>query len=395
MFNKATISENLFSVLGNKFSNYSSFSGTALSRAIDLYLSGNYEGSIRELRRAISLDPYSENSIKAYEFMAQAFLKLQKKEDAEKTYREAIKLFPQNDNLYLKLGYLYFHEGRYKEAEDAFLKAVRLNPSEDNLYALGQAYLSLNKFKEAKEIFQRILKREPKNYGTLYALGQIYVREENYGEAIKIFKEVISIKSDFAYAYFDLGALYADMNEFSLAEEQIRILEGINKDLAEDLKAYILKVKKPGFIFVDTSRAFNIKRGPGTPLSSLDPALSVPGASKRFMIEFYFDKPMDRRSVEKITNWSITRSSGINQGGLYNWGLPVPQTEISINPLPDLVIYNSQRNSATVIFTLKQNSTGDGTIDPSHIIFRFYGKDIYGNYMDPSKDEYGGLSLIV
>lgn len=391
----SVIGEGLFSTLGNRLSSYSGLSGTALSRAIDLYQSGDYEGSIRELRRAIALDPYSENSIKAYDFMAQAFLKLNRTEDAEKTYKEAIRLFPQDNGLYLKLGNLYFHEGRYREAEEAYIKAVRLNPSGENLYALGQVYLSQERYKEAEDVFQKILRAEPENYGALYSLGQIFARQGNYNEAIKKFKEAIKIKRDFAYAYYDLGTAYADMNEFTLAEEQLKILDNLNKDLAGDLRAYIFKVKKPGINFVDTSNAFNMKRGPGTPVSSLDPDLAAPGVSERFMIKIFFDKPMDRQSVERITSWSITRSTDIYHGGLYNWGLPLPETEINLPPLPDLIIYDEKTSAASVYFTITQNPAGNGTIDPSHIVFKFYGKDACGNKIDPHRDEYVGLSLIV
>ncbi|MFN3739928.1 MAG: tetratricopeptide repeat protein, partial [Thermodesulfovibrionales bacterium] len=265
----SAIGEGLFSILGNRLSSFSGLSGTALSRAIDLYQSGDYEGSIRALRRTIALDPYSENSIKAYDFMAQAFLKLNRTEDAEKAYKEAIRLSPGDDSLYLKLGNLYFHEGKNKEAEEAYVKAVRLNTSSENLYPLGQLYLTQERYKEAEEVFQKILSSEPENYGALYSLGQVYVKLGNYNEAIKNFKEAINIKWDFAYAYYDLGALYANMNEFSLAEEQLKILDNLNKDLAEDLRAYIFKVKKPGIYFVDISGAFDMKRGPSTPVSSL------------------------------------------------------------------------------------------------------------------------------
>lgn len=387
--------EQLFSVLGDRLISYSGLSGTALARGIDLYQKGDYDGSIREFRRAISLDPYSENSIKAYDFMAQAYLKINRPEDAKKTYIEAIRLFPGDDTLHQKLGTIYYDEKRYSEAEKEYLLAVKLNPSSENLYSLGQAYLALRKYSEAEETFHQIMRYEPSNYGAIYSLGQVYAKKGLYNEAIKRFKEAINLKKDFAYAYYDIGMVYADIGDFASTEEQIRILEEINKDLASELKLYLFKVKRPKIAFVRTLDAFDLTHGPGTQVSSLHPELTEPGASKKFSLIFYFDKPMDRSSVENITNWLITRSYDISYGGLYNWGMPLPETEVSLNPLPYLVIYNSNTMSATVYFTISQNATANGTIDPSHIVFRFFGKDAYGNPMDPSADEYTGLSLIV
>lgn len=389
------LGDQLFSILGNRLSSYSNLSGMALSRGIDLYQKGDYEGSVREFKRAIALDPYSENSLRAYDFTAQAFLKLNRTEDAERTYKEALRLFPNSDSIHLKLGNLYYSEGKYNEAETEYLKAVRLNPTSENLYSLGQLYLSTGRYNEAEDTFLKILRIESKNYGAIYSLGQAYARQGLYNEAVKRFEEAISIKRDFAYAYYDLGTIYADMGEFDSAERQAMILDTLNQGLAEDLRAYIYKVRRPEISFVNTFSAFNMQKGPGTLVSSLDSSLTGPGVSKDFMIKVYFDKMMDRASVENIFSWSITRATGSKPGGAYNWGLPVPETEVSLNPFPKQVIYNSDEFSATVIFTLRQNSTGDGTIDPSHLVFKFSGKDAYGNSMNTDADEYIGLSIIV
>ncbi len=387
--------EQLFSILGNRLSSYSNLSGAALSRGITLYQGSDYEGAVREFRRAISLDPYSDNTPKAYDFMAQAYLRLGRTEDAEKTFKEAIRLFPNIDSIHLKLGNLYYSKEDYDGAEAEYIKAVSLNPSTENLYSLGQLYLSTDRYSKAEEIFLRILRTEPNNYGALYSLGQVYARQGKPNEAIKRFEEAIGIKRDFAYAYYDLGALYADMGDPEMAERQAVILDSLNQGLAEDLRAYIYKVRMPEITFVNTFNAFNMQKGPGTPVSSLDSALTEPGSSKDFSIKVYFDKMMDRASIENISNWSITRAIGSNPGGLYNWGLPVPDTEVTLNPLPKQVIYNSDEFTATVIFTVRQNSTGDGTIDPSHLVFKFSGKDAYGNKMNPEADEFVGLSIIV
>ena len=39
--------------------------------------------------------------------------------------------------------------------------------------------------------------------------------------------------------------------------------------------------------------------------------------------------------------------------------------------------------------------SGNGTIDLSHLVFKFKGTDEYGNVMDTAADEYNRISKIV
>ena len=50
--------------------------------------------------------------------------------------------------------------------------------------------------------------------------------------------------------------------------------------------------------------------------------------------------------------------------------------------------------NAPVYFKIQQNASADGTIDPSHIEFRFDGKDKFGLKMNPDFDQYNGFSKV-
>jgi hypothetical protein len=93
-------------------------------------------------------------------------------------------------------------------------------------------------------------------------------------------------------------------------------------------------------------------------------------------------------------NWSISRASIRENGGVYNGGLKPPGTEAFIMPIPLSVSYNTGTNTATVRFSVSQNARVDATIDPAHLVFKFYGMDAYGKSMDKSADEYSGFSNI-
>jgi hypothetical protein len=107
---------------------------------------------------------------------------------------------------------------------------------------------------------------------------------------------------------------------------------------------------------------------------------------------FQFNKEMDRESVENILNWTIERSGETAPGMRYNHGVAPADTEVKIPPLPTSVYYDPDRMTALVRFDLTQNATADGTIDPSHIVFSFDGKDTDGNTMDVQYDQFMGFS---
>jgi hypothetical protein len=101
---------------------------------------------------------------------------------------------------------------------------------------------------------------------------------------------------------------------------------------------------------------------------------------------------MDRESIENPANWLISRAAGQGPGQSYNFGMRVPATEVSIKPIPDAVTWDEDNLTASVYFTITQNASGTGTLDPSHIEFKFSGKDIYGLAMDTQCDQFCGFS---
>jgi hypothetical protein len=131
-----------------------------------------------------------------------------------------------------------------------------------------------------------------------------------------------------------------------------------------------------------------------SPVSSLDTYLQTADASKTFTMKFQFDKEMERSEVENVMNWRIGRSSGSGPGTAYNFGLPAPQTEVQPPPIPVTVYYDAEEMTATVYFKIQQNANANGTIDPSHIEFRFAGKDIFGLKMNPDFDQFTGFSKV-
>ncbi|PKM92085.1 MAG: hypothetical protein CVU81_02380 [Euryarchaeota archaeon HGW-Euryarchaeota-1] len=92
---------------------------------------------------------------------------LKRYENAEKEFREAIRINPNLAEAHNNLGILLKDLNRYDEAEKVFREVIRINPNYiDAYYGLGHLLKRLNRYDEAEKVF--IDKRDI--YEKLYGL---------------------------------------------------------------------------------------------------------------------------------------------------------------------------------------------------------------------------------
>lgn len=388
--------DRLFTLISPQQSDYDNLANNALGRGIDLYQKEDYSGAIREFKKSAALSPSSENTDKAYEYMAYAYLNQDKVAEAADTYRLIIRRNPSDDSARLSLGNIYFKDGRYKEALQEYSMAVRINPnSAANRYALGQTYMMLERYQEAETQFRRAAQLSPNDPNAYDALGQALSRSGRYDDAVIQFEKAIQLDKNFTDAYVSLGYTYADMGEMEKARNQLEILSKLDPGKTADLADYIKTTSAPRIINVFSTDGFPLYAKRKTMVSTLDDALTVPNGSKDFTLAFIFSKEMDVSSITNPSNWRISRATGKNPGGAYNWGLPLPSTEAPIPAMPYRIAYVEGSLIAGITFRIDQNDSADGTIDPSHMVFQFRGTDAYGKAMDPKADEYSSVSKVV
>jgi tetratricopeptide (TPR) repeat protein len=370
---------------------------SALSRGIDRYTAKDYTGAVNEFKRALSLSPSSDNAPKAYEYLANTFLKLGKTNEAIKTDQAAIKAFPADDTIRIRMGDLFYKLNKFDEAITQYAKAVSLNPnSADNRYSLGMANLSGGRLKEAETQFTQVTQLDSKNPIGFYGLGQVSRLSGEYDDALVQLNRAVKIDKTFANAYLELGYTYTDMKDLDQAQKQVEMLDRMKASSQSImLQGYMTQTAPPKFILIYSPNYFSTHSGPNTEVAALDSTLSTPGSTKNFTLSFSFSKDMNIDSVENLANWQISRQTGEYFYQRYNNGNSISSTEVSTPSGPDKVIYDPENRTALVKFTIAQNDAADGTIDPSHLLFQFSGKDSYGKYMDSTGDEYSGFSLII
>jgi tetratricopeptide (TPR) repeat protein len=374
-----------------------SLADTALSQGIDLYTDGDYKSAIKYFKESVGLSYGSDNSASAYDYMAKAYLKLDKTDEAIKTYKQAISVYPTRDDFHLALGDIYLDEDNNDAALTEYKAAVRRDPtSAENRYSLGQSYLTAGQFSDASEQFSKVVQISPTSASGYYGLGQVARAAGDYQGAILQLNKAISTDRSFVNSYLELGKTYADMDNLQQANEQVSYLTGQGSTdattAATTLSTYISQVSQPQIASVESQDGFDTTLGTGTEVSELSSELSDKNTSQLFSMTFTFSKDMDASSVINSKNWTISRATILNNGGAYNYGRALSSTEAYIASKPAYVTYDANTYTATIYFRISQNANANATIDPEHIVFKFYGTDIYGKAIDKSADQYSGFS---
>lgn len=389
----AALADNLFSASGNRWAGMETLANQALNSGIGKYQNKDYEGAAKDFKRAFGLSPYSDFAYEATRFGSMAYQALEEPEKAIDMYEQAISVNQTDDRLHLELGNLLFGQDRHGEAIASYEEAVRAYDDPTNRFSLGQAYIATGRYGDAENQFSKIIQRggiESRNGH--FGMGQTLKAQKKYSEAIEQFELAIQKDREFYSAYEEIGYTYADAGQIDEAKKIQAYMDEEDAPGANILSAYIGKATQPKIMFAYADSSFPYFMAPKTHLSVIDEYLANADASKTFTMELQFNKEMDRDSVENIVNWSIERSSEYAPGMRYNNGIAPPSTEVNLPLFPSNVYYNEKAMIATVRFSLTQNSTSDGTIDPSHMVFSFKGKDADGNEMDANYDQFMGFS---
>lgn len=366
----------------------------AIQKAAGYLQNNKNDEAVKEFKKALAFDPQNAT---AHTYIGKIYLGQGKTSEAIKEFKTVV----QNDRTSVTarndLGNAYLQAKQYSNAEKEFKTAAKmdpLNPLAD--YTLGILYTQTDRYSEAEAQFNKVAKVSPRDGNVYYALGALFNKSGRPEDAVKSLEKALTLKKDFPAANFELGSAYAALGNSDKAQEQLGILLTKDTNFYYSLSSIL---NKPKMMYIDSSnnRGFNQLLGPRTPLWMLDPTLlSTPNASKKVTVAIQFNNKMDIASVLNPANWEISRAKSTD-GGYYNNTMPTNSREVTIAKRPYSVTYDPETRQANVTFTIQQNSSDDvisngATIDPSHLVFKFSGKDAAGRQMDTSGDQIDGYS---
>jgi len=152
------------------------------------------------------------DSARAHQALAENYFVLRQMPQAEREYREALRLRPDLPGLHLELGKVYANSAQWPKAEAEFRAETKLRPGNaEAAYRLGAALLQQGKATEALEELKRANDRKPDMPETLYSLGKAASLSGDAQTAEKVWTRVIELEKETslaAQAHFGLAALY-------------------------------------------------------------------------------------------------------------------------------------------------------------------------------------------
>lgn len=135
------------------------------------YQSGNFKESIDYYQKAINLKPYA---IEPKLGLVLPYSSMGKWDSVLEIYQKILLIDPNNSLVNYRVGLIYYNKGNYNKAEGYIEKVVNLYPFDyDGLILLGWIKLKLQKNREAKVLFQKVLMNKPGDESALEGLKYI------------------------------------------------------------------------------------------------------------------------------------------------------------------------------------------------------------------------------
>jgi tetratricopeptide (TPR) repeat protein len=98
------------------------------------------------------------------------------------------------------------------------------------LYAQALQRQREGRIEEAKNLYKKVVKIDPRNIQALNNLGVIYMNKKTYKWAIRRFNDALVIKHDYTDAHYNLACLYAQKNDASQSLFYLKNAIGFNPE---------------------------------------------------------------------------------------------------------------------------------------------------------------------
>lgn len=166
------------------------------------------EGKIETLSRMIDKSP--KNAALYFE-RAEAYVSLEKWNDAIKDLEKATSLDQKHKEYYKLLGDTYFRIGDVEHSYKAMEKVVELDENDVEGYMkLGEIAFYSKDYDRAMEHLNMVTAKMPDNQAALFMKGFIYKETGDTTNAAFYFRKVIDQYPEYEPAYEELGFMYAN-----------------------------------------------------------------------------------------------------------------------------------------------------------------------------------------
>lgn len=225
-------------------------SGFGSTAAIEYHLAmaylvnGNNQLAIEALERAVALEPHNAD---AQVLLAQLNLQRGKPLEVVSSMNDLLNERPGYNQAEQLQAMAYRSARKYKEAAEIYQLRLKRNPKDIASYLqLGTVLRESGNLVEARRIFEESLKAVPANPAPALLLATMDLAERKFDSAIAQVESVIKLHPDLADAHLLLGKIYVGQENWVEAEKALTRTIELNPKVAQPYNLLIAVYRETG-----------------------------------------------------------------------------------------------------------------------------------------------------
>jgi tetratricopeptide (TPR) repeat protein len=217
--------------------------GVALCR------SGDYYGAVTELKIALSTDSVNVTYVNS---LGQAYVKLERRPQAEKCFNDVLRLDPENIGARVQLGILAYQSNDFPRAEKYLKGVLAITPSETEArYYVGLVALGKGELAEAEKHFHELETLTRNDARPFFGMGLVFAKRQGQADkAIKYFEKAVEVDPKLLDARWELAKLHesvGDKDQAYWAYKKI-LLTDPSFRFKEDIKRKLIQFREDGIV---------------------------------------------------------------------------------------------------------------------------------------------------
>jgi tetratricopeptide (TPR) repeat protein len=162
--------------------------------------------------------------------LGSAYHGLGREDDAEKAFKHALTLNPNDVCAYRESGIMYYDLHKYQEAIAAFKKVIALDPTASSYMFLGNSYVYADEYQAGVNAYKEAVRLSPYYARAHLQLGIAYDYLDRREEAVEEFKHALKLDPKDKRAHYSLAYAYVALRNKSEAQKEYKILREIDPE---------------------------------------------------------------------------------------------------------------------------------------------------------------------
>ena len=175
-----------------------------------------YEKSIDAYKEALKLDP---EDFEIWVSLAETYGEVGKLDEQHQALEKALEINSEDHNIWRKLGSFYYYvKKNYNKALEALDESIKIDPNKGTTWALlGHVYREMGENKRAIKLYKKAIEIEPNNPRYRKDLGLTYYKTKDYKNAIITFKSALDKNPKDGSLWNHLGGSYSIVRDYGNA----------------------------------------------------------------------------------------------------------------------------------------------------------------------------------